>query len=192
VPSVFEEIANLDRPFVKCNLSLGGELKEFQVKRPNALEADAIDAYYSDEYAKLIVKYTDPTENGTPNELDQMRNVLKNATTEAIINQLMQTRRDDVQRGAMTKLDFDPAKEVSEALNMSEEERETYITERRAQFAAAHEAATSEVRAEYENLDKADLVETLSNVNLNMKCLMEAGVARQAMFVYLTLHDTKG
>lgn len=187
--SVFEEIANLDRPFVKCMLNFGGKLHEFVVRRPNALEADAIEAYYSDEYAKLIVKYTDPTEDGRPNELQQMRNVLGNATTEAVIAQLMGTRKEDVQRYAVSKLDFDPATEAAATLEMTPEEQEAHVAKRREEFKAAHEAATVEVRAEYENLDRADLVETLAQINLNMKCLMEAGQAREAIFVYLTLYS---
>lgn len=189
--TIFDEIANLDRPFVPVKLNIGGKPYEFQAKRPNSLEADAIDAYYTEEYSKLIVKKTEP-QNGSESELDQMRRILHTRTREEITMQLLQTRIPDIQRLTAEKVNFNPQRELASLMDLSEEEKDSYIENRRAELEEAEKISRVEIKAEYDIREIDELIELLSQININVKALAEAQAGRNAIYVYFALHDANG
>lgn len=192
--TIFEELANLDRPLVDVNLLIGGVAKTLKARRPNALDADAIEAYYSDEYARLIVAKTErPADK--PDvlcELEQMRLIYAGRTKEELIGQLLQTREDDIQRLAFEKAQFDVQAELKLMLDRTDEEKEAYLAERREQVKAAIAEASAEIRSEYEAREFEELVDLISQVNVNVKAIGEAQSSKAAMYLYYVLCDENG
>jgi hypothetical protein len=190
--TLFEELASLDRPIVDVQLTINGKVKDLTARRPNALEADAIESYYSDEYARLIIEKTESSDPARPSELDQMRGLYAGRTREELTAQLLETRLPDIERIAFEKADFDVHAEIRMFADRPESEREAYLEKRKAEVKKAQLEARAEVKAEYDARDFKDLVDLISQVNINVKAISEAQSSKASMYLYYALIDDKG
>ena len=189
--SIFEELAALDRPVVDMKLKIGKRQLDVQVQRPNALEVDAIEAYYNDEYARLIVDKTDDKHDESGKllecDLNQMRKIYSVRPRADLVSQLLQTRVGEIERLAVSKLDFDPSAEVRYMLELNNEDREERFALRKAELEAARVAAEAEIRAEYDSRSTEELAEQCSQINVNLKTIAEAQRSRESVYLYFVV-----
>lgn len=184
--SFFEELADLDRPWVDVKYTLRGKKFAGKAIRPNAAESDALEAFYADEYSRLVVKMTEPAGSS---ELDKVRTIYTHVSREELIDQLVDTRAWDIQRETVKRAGIDVSKIVAEERDLSDEERKVREDERNKLVEEVGAIVTGEIRAEYEAKASEELVETLAQININVKAQRGARKAQNAQFLFCTMHD---
>lgn len=189
--TIFEELASLDRPIVDFSFPINGKVMQLKARRLNAMEQDAMDAFYSDEYARLIIEKTESRE-GSKSELEQMKGIYATQTREALTAQLLETRAADVERIALESVGFNLESEMASIGTLPDGEREAYIEKRRVEVAEARKGARQEIQAEYDVRPLEELVDLISQMNVNVKAITEAQVSKATMFLYYALIDDSG
>jgi hypothetical protein len=186
--STFEELLALDRPFVPVTFFLNGKEINLKARRPSAADMDTLDAIHSDTWARLVIEKTEATP-GKQSELEKVRVTYSLRTREELIEQLLGTRYMDIDARAVEIVGKSLDTFTQEALEIeNEDERVEYLVAGKKQLDEAAEIARKEIAEDYNSRPTEDLVDLISQVNINMKALAEASLAREAARLYYLVY----
>jgi hypothetical protein len=185
----FEELVALDRPWIPVTLTIASKERPFKVRRPSAADQDALEAFFSDEYARLVIEKTEPHKDGTLNELERVLHTYQTRSRPELIDQVLGTRYMDIQRRALEiggESLQNMAKEIAELLPEDRVEPEKELGET---LDALRAQAREEVASEYDTKTDEELASLMAQVNINMKSINEARAKQNARQLFYMLHD---
>lgn len=187
----FEELESLSNPWVPIKMEFNGKSLAAKIRRPTALESDAIEAFYADEYGSRILRDTDP-ENAN-SELNRVRSIYKKNTIEDVVEQLLATRSSEIRRRTFEHVGIDIGEDALKLVSMTDDaEREAFEAERQATLGAAMKVVTEQVRQELLSQPFDELVETLAQVAVNFNAIKQAKRLQNAEFLSHILYDKQG
>jgi hypothetical protein len=185
----FEELVALDRPWIPVTLTIASKDQAFKIRRPSAADQDALEAFFSDEYARLVIEKTDPKEDGSMNELDRVLHTYQTRSRPELLDQVLGTRYMDIQRRALEiggESLQEQAKEVAELEPDARVEAEKALAD---ELERLRTQAREEVASEYDSKSDAELATLMAQVNINMKSINEARAKQNARQLFYMLHD---
>ena len=182
--SVFEELLALDRPFVDFKLRLNGKEFDATARRLSAADADALDAFFADEYARLIVQNTEP--NG---ELDRVERIYAARPRQDLMDQILGTRAIEIQRNGLALAGIDAKEIAKKSKDLEGEALDAYEAELEEMLKPHVEQAKAEIAADYESKSTEELSKILAQVNINIKAMQDARYAQQRRTLFYTLYD---
>jgi hypothetical protein len=183
----FQELLNLDRPFVPVTVKVGDKEIALQARRLSAADQDAIEAYFSDEYNRLVLEYFEP-QNGKQSRFDEVITVYRSRPRADLLRQILGTRFEDVQARTFQISGLDIKEVRAELANASEERSKELDTV----LAEAKAIAEAEIRSEYDSKSDDDLANIMASVNTNMKALTEARQRQTCRRLFYILYDLDG
>jgi hypothetical protein len=189
--SFFEELLEWDRPFAECEITIGGKTKKCLARRESAAQADELDSYYNDEYGRFVIKNTTSTGDRT-SELERVKQVYRTRTREELLDNIMQTRIGDVKRAALKLLEIEMPEEQRvadrRAVENDPEKLAAYEKSLQELYAPLRDNAESTIRHEYDDRTNEELIDMVSEVNINMLCLTKASHNRGVKKLLYTLY----
>ena len=185
--SLFEDAGALDCPFVDITVKVGGKDVPVTVRNPSAFESDEMDAFFANEYAKNLAEMTTST-NGKACELDTVKAIYSTKPSSEIIEQLLGTRSSDITSLALRRSGLNMVDEALKIQKMTDEEKKPYEAAMQEKLDKFVEEARAEIRAEYDSVSQYDLVERVSQVNINIKALGKSNRALAAEYLYHGLY----
>lgn len=183
--SVFEELLALDRPYLPLSLKFGSSERKFTIRKLNAADADALEAFFSDEYARLVIEKTEP-EAGLLSELERVRQTYALRPRHDLVEQVVGTRFLDVQKRAL-ELGGEELREFA-SMELPFEEQQAHEAEVKSRLLALDAQARVEISEEYATKADEELVDLMAQVNINMKSISEARSRQNARNLYYVLY----
>lgn len=189
--TVFEELLQLDRPFLDLKLKIAGRELEVLARRMNAADQDALDAFRSDEYARLVIEYTEP-QSGKQSELDRVRQVYKMLSRHELLEQLLGTRSDQIQERALALSGLEASQVSQHFASLTDEaEKAAYQNEVEEALRASRSAAKEEFALEYQTKTDDELADIMAQVNVNVKANQEAMIRQNARRLYYQVYTSE-
>lgn len=187
---LIEELMELDRPYLPIKVKIKSKELEFLARVPSAFEQDTVDGFFDEEYGRLLHEKTTPRENGE-SELDRVRFNYRSKDKSLIVSQLLTSRGEEIETQAYELLGIDFKAVAQLMTKMTDEERTEYVKEQEERLVGARKEARETMKAELEASDVHDLIEQLSNLNINYKAVIEAQNNLACHHVFLTLYVEK-
>lgn len=184
--SIFDELVALDRPWLPVKLKIGNGEKSFSIRRLNAADSDALDAFASDEYARLILEKTEPV---GASELDRVRATYLQRPRHELLQQVVGTRFMDIERRALEIGGDDLRMRVDEAKGLTAEDQDAFEVALRLELDSYRVQARNEIGSEYDSKPDDELASIMAQVNINMKSIGEARQKQDARRLFYMLHD---
>jgi hypothetical protein len=185
----FEELLQIDRPWISVKLAIGSKEQEFQIRRLSAADSDKSEADYADDYAKFVVEFTE-TKDGSQSELERVHALYMTRPRSEIMDQILGTRFADVNRRAFDLAGEDFKTRLSALEELSTEEKIEADKALREELQGYREQAAKDITAEeYDHKTIEELVSLISQINVNMKAINKARAKQNAERLYYMLHD---
>lgn len=183
-----EELEALDRPYKPFEVSISnGKLSGF-ARNPSYEEQDAINAFQMDEYVRLLSSYT-VAKKGSISEEQKRRNIFSTRTKKELIDEIIPTIKNDIERRAYELLGLDIKEEGRKILALeTDEEREAYVKEQEQKLMQCGKDAEAEYREELKGCEHKELVERLVQVNMNVNALQGSARAADAHFLFYSVY----
>lgn len=173
----FDELLSLDRPEVPFTVTVSGKEVSLIARRLTAADQDALDAFYSDEYARLVIQYTDSVP-GKTSELERKKKLFMNLSREKLEEQLVQTREAEIH---------------NESLNVLAPEREELLQQPddvvRKRLLEVRNALTADFLETYSQNSNEEIADVLAQVAVNVRAEAEARGKRTARQLYYQVYE---
>ena len=186
--SIFEELVRLSRPFVAVTLTLGGKEIPCQARSLSAAEEDIADSHFKNVYSRILNEKRTPQGESPLSETEIIRSIYSTRPKEDLVDQLMITRQDAIQQEAIRSLGLDMRVEYLKLQAMDADEKVAYEKSQSVALEAALAEARKIVRADMMGLPMEQLVNQVTDVNINVKALEEANKEAESQFLLYALH----
>lgn len=170
----FEEMEALDRPTVDVKIKIKDREFNLVARKPSYEEQDAIDQFQTTELRRLLKRANEPDSTSGVSERDRLIQVYTSRPKHDIVTQLLPVYAMEIREIAAEKAGINVGIETLKMQDMKGEEREAYAKEKEAELEPFVKEATEEIRKRLSDMDKAELVEQLVEMNLNLRMNMEA------------------
>jgi hypothetical protein len=177
--TIFEELLSFDRPYIPVTLKIGEHEVKCLARKPSSEEEDKLDALEGDKYGEAIIKATTPVE-GEVCELRRVKNIYLTRSKVEVLGQLLGTRQSDIQKRALELADINAATVMEAKKNLDDEGAKAYDADLTEKLKGHWKTALEEIEAEYDDKDFGELCDLMSQINVNMTALAEAGRAKSA------------
>lgn len=185
--SYFEEQGLFDRPFVDVNLTIRGKTIPAKARVASGKESDMMDVFFASEHSRVLASL-DQSTNGLPSERASIRAMYSTRPRSDIIDQLLGTRGKDIIERAIKIAGLDLVEEDKKMSGMGKEERTNYEAEKQAILDEARIKAKAEIASDYDSTSTDELLDKVTEVNVNIKALARANRALYAYYLYYTLY----
>lgn len=188
----FEDLLTLDRPYVPFSIKMRGKNVSLLARRLTAADQDALEAYFADEYAKLVVRLTEAPA-GKKSELEQIKEIYSNLTRPELIDKKIGSRSPWIHEEALKLAGLSSAQILAERQELSSsEDSEAMLAEydknMEEALRIAVEQVTESYRAEYDTWSSEELVEDLAKLTINIKANNEARQSQNARRLFYIVY----
>lgn len=186
--SIFEELVALDRPYINFNATISGIERPFLARRLSAADQDAIEAYFSDEYARQVLTRTESVD-GKPSEIERVKVTYLSRPRTDLIAQILGTRAREVNARTFTILGEDYRERATASEDIKDIDERTEVQKQLVvEIDAARVAANLEFASEYEYRTDEELADIMSQINVNYRAQTEAASRRNSRNLHYILH----
>ena len=186
--SLFEELGAFDRPWVDVTVRIGSAERQMLARVPSASEQDAIDAFYMDEFSRILMDNV-VAKDGKISERDRVADIYRTRSKEDIVEQLIPTRSLELKERvqALTGILIGAETLRLQAIE-DDEERKIEAEALDIRWKEGEDIVRKEIAEElgYEDFDL--LVKRLAEVNINLKVQMTAKKNTNARFLLSSLY----
>lgn len=190
---LLEELQLLDRPYIPFELSIGKSKKSVYLRKLSAADSDALEAIYEDVWGRSVMKYTE-IEPGKQNELQKVAKALSRLPQENLVSRLLGTRILDIQAMIQERVgkSIQQIQAEERAMRGPDGEVPSEHTEAYqdlvASVTSAEASAKDEISSEYESMSHEELVERLSQAEINMRAQRDGRIARNIARIFHTVY----